>query len=361
MKQIRKGLKVMCREIKMGVAAAQRALHDSGLPLRETDRDRVGVVFGSDYIATMPDEFVEGVRACSRQDKFEVSRWPTDGMSKVTPLWLLKYLPNMPACHVAIYNDLRGPNNSITVREASANLAVGEAVSTIARGHADVMLAGTTGSRIHPLRSIHTLLQEQLVTDAHDPAAACRPFDRERRGAVLGEGAASIVLEEWEFAQRRRAVPLAEVVGFGSSSVMEASGKSRRDQSLRIAAQQALRRAGLQPRQIGHVHAHGLGTYIGDREESRAIQELFGDYPVPVVAAKGNLGNLGAASGLVELVASITAMREGHLFPARNYVTPDPDCPVSVVTDRTTRAGKYALNLSVTPQGQASAVVVRAI
>jgi 3-oxoacyl-[acyl-carrier-protein] synthase II len=361
MKQIRKGLKVMCREIKMGVAAAQHAIHDSGIKMADVDRDRIGVVFGSDYISTAPDEFSEAVRACMQGQQFLGDRWGTDGIAKVTPLWLLKYLPNMPACHVAIYNDLQGPNNSITVREASSNLAVGEAFSTIMRGHADIMLAGATGSRIHPLRTIHMLLQEQLAVDVPDPAAACRPFDRNRRGAVLGEGAAVIVMEELEHARRRNARPLAEVVGHGSSCVMQQDGTVRRDMALRNAMVQALRQAKIGPQQVGHVHAHGLGSFSCDRDEATTIKKLFGDYEVSTVAAKGNFGNLGAASGLVELVASVMALREGFLFPARNFEEPDPDCPVSVVTDDQTPAGEYAINVNVTPQGQASAVVVRKV
>ena len=151
-KTIRKGLKVMCREIQMGVAAAQLALQDARLNPESCDPDRTGVTYGADYIMTLPDEFAAGVRDCLGDDgKFRYELWSEKGMPNVTPLWLLKYLPNMPACHVAIYNDFRGPNNSITVREASANLAIAEAYSAIRRGHADVMLAGATGSRIHPL------------------------------------------------------------------------------------------------------------------------------------------------------------------------------------------------------------------
>ena len=214
-KQIRKGLKVMCREIKMGVAAAQHAISNSGLDLTIEDHERVGVFFGSDFIATLPDEFVDPIRSCSG----EFDQWAEFGLPKVTPLWLLKYLPNMPACHVAIYNDLRGPSNSITLREASSNLAIAEATTTIGRGIADVVVAGATGCRIHPLRSVHTALQEPLAMNADDPASACRPFDQDRQGAVLGEGAAVVILEELEHALARGANILGEILGHGASSV----------------------------------------------------------------------------------------------------------------------------------------------
>ena len=153
-KAIRKGLKVMCREIQMGVAASQLALQDAKLAFDDIDRERTGVVFGSDYIMTNPAEFEAGVRSCvSEGEAFDFESWAEQGLPKVTPLWLLKYLPNMPACHVAIYNDLRGPNNSITVREASANLAMSEAYCTIERGHADAIISGATGTRVHPIKT----------------------------------------------------------------------------------------------------------------------------------------------------------------------------------------------------------------
>ncbi len=222
-KTIRKGLKVMCREIQMGVAAAQLAIVDAGLDLGQSDRDRIGVIFGSDYIMTLPEEFAAGVQACADDEQqFHMEWWPGKGMPQVTPLWLLKYLPNMPACHVAIYNDLRGPNDSLTVREASSNLAIAEAYTTIQRGAADVILTGASGCRVHPLRTVHTLLQEELAVGDADPTTLARPFDRDRTGMVVAEGAATMILEELESATRRGATILGEIVGFGSSCVMSA-------------------------------------------------------------------------------------------------------------------------------------------
>ena len=195
-KSIRKGLKVMCRESQMGVAVAQRALADAKMAVGSRDPDRIGISFGSDYMLSSPDEFIAGVQKSLDGDgRFEFSRWATNGMPQMSPLWLLKYLPNMPASHVAIYNDLRGPNNSITLREAAANLAVGEAFRIIAEGRADAMIVGTTGTRLHPMKTIHCVQQNELATEADDPATASRPFDLQRSGAVLGEGAGAIFLE----------------------------------------------------------------------------------------------------------------------------------------------------------------------
>src|SRR5688572_5691971 len=145
-KSIRKALKVMCREIQMGVAAAQLAIHDGSLTPDKYRPDRAGCVYGADYMLTLPEEFSAGIDKCrNTEGRFEFQRWAKEGMPHLSPLWLLKYLPNMPASHVAIFNDLRGPNNSITLREAASNVALGEAFRTIARGHAEVMIAGATG------------------------------------------------------------------------------------------------------------------------------------------------------------------------------------------------------------------------
>ena len=359
-KTIRKGLKVMCREIEMGVAVAQLAMQSSQLDLSQLDPERIGIVYGSDYIMTHPDEFTAGVAACLEGDRpFDFSDWADKGMPRVTPLWLLKYLPNMPACHVAIYNDLRGPNNSLTVREASANLAIGEAVSTIQRGAADQMIVGATGSRIHPLRTVHTVLQEQLATGEGDPTTLSRPFDLHRQGMVVGEGAAALVLEDLASAQQRGATIWGEVVGAGASSVVGRDGMAKRDAALVNAIKATLANAKSSPADIGHVNAHGLGTTRGDIAEARALQPLVSEAGLPVVAVKSYFGNLGAAGGMVELVASLMALKHGHLFATLNYDTPDPECPLPIVTDASRPSGDAVLNLNVSPQAQASAVLVR--
>ena len=359
---IRKGLKVMCREIQMGVAAAQLALQDAQLKLGDYDVDRAGVIFGSDYIMTGPEEFTEGVRNCMTPDgQFDFARWATDGMPKVTPLWLLKYLPNMPASHVAIYNDLRGPNNSITLREAAALLAVGEAYCTIVRGHADVMVAGATGTRLHPLRTVHAAMQEECARGAGEPSKMCRPFDLHRSGMVLGEGAGAIVVEDLERARSRGVPVLAEIVGFGSSAAAHPTTGANLRQALQNVIEQALSKAGIQPDQLGHYHAHGLATRDCDQQEAAAVQAVFGSrsQPLPVTAAKSYMGNVGAAGGMIELITSVLALQHGQLFPILNYETPDPSCPIHAVRSCSEVAGDSFVKASVTPQGQASAIAVR--
>ncbi len=358
-KAIRKGLKLMCREIKMGVAAAQLALQHSQLDLATRDPDRMGVVFGCDHIVTEPEELADAYRASLAEGRFGLQAWGDEGMAQITPLWLLKYLPNMPASHVAIYNDLRGPSNSLTFREPSSNLSIGEASATIQRGMADCMLAGATGSSVGPLRSLHAAGYLELAQDGELATAACRPFDRRRQGTVMGEGAAAILLEEREAARARGATIYGEVLGYGSSVVLR-EGAPDIDRAVANAARLALRASGMTAAQLGHVHAHGLGTLQADRSEAAGIREVLGAHAtsVPVTAAKSYFGNLGAAGGMVELIASLLAMREGPLFPILHCESPDPACPLRLVCDHHQSSGPAVLNLSFAPNGQASALVV---
>src|SRR5204862_6352454 len=149
--------------------------------------DRVGCVYGSDYMLTLPQDFASGIRNClDDRGQFDFSNWAKKGLPTVEPLWLLKYLPNLPASHIAIFNDLHGPNNSLTMREASSNLAVAEAYCTVVRGHADAMLAGATGPKVHPARTIDVVTQAEGGVRDGDPARLSRPFDPHPLGAVLG-------------------------------------------------------------------------------------------------------------------------------------------------------------------------------
>ncbi|MCM2371658.1 beta-ketoacyl-[acyl-carrier-protein] synthase family protein [Aporhodopirellula aestuarii] len=360
---IRKGSKVMCREIEMGVASAQLALYDAGFNSEVFDRDRIGVLFGSDYIMSLPEEYTEGIAACIEDGKFNFAKWGQSGLPKVNPLWLLKYLPNMPASHIAIYNDLRGPNNSLTLREASSCAAIAEATSTILRGHADALVVGATGSRIHPLRTLHASLQETLAADREPCSEMSRPFDATRDGSVLGEGAASMLCESREHALARGATILGEVLGYGTSAVGESGGP----RPIQIAIANALRatlrsaqNAGLGDVPIGHIHAHGLSDVDVDRDEAAAICEVFGDSSSqpPVTTAKGHFGNLGAGSGMVEIIASLKSLG-ANLFPIRNLQSLADDCPINAVTESGVSAGDSFISVNVTPQGQAAAVWIR--
>lgn len=358
-KAIRKGLKLMCRETQMAVAAAQMAVTDSACEAGVFEPERSGVVLGSDYMLTMPVDYEDSVAKCTDENDFQFEQWGGTGLDNMQPLWMLKYLPNMPASHIAIFNDLRGPNNSLTLREASGLMAIGEAFRIIARGHADRMIAGATGTRILPMQAIHTMQTEKLADQGDDPAAASRPFDKHRQGMVAGEGAGMVMLESLAQAQARGARIYGEVVGFGSSMVATPKLEGKTQTALANAMRSALQDAKTEPATVGHLNTHGLATAAGDQAEAAAIAEVFGEASPPAVALKSYFGNLGAGGGVVELAASLLALGQTALPKVLNYQTPDPDCPVNAVTADEVAPGESCLATNVTPQGQAAAIVVR--
>jgi 3-oxoacyl-[acyl-carrier-protein] synthase II len=228
------------------------------------------------------------------------------------------------------------------------------------------MLAGSTGTRVHPMKTVHALMNEQVAVGDDDPARWSRPFDRDRRGMVLGEGAGVLVLEELSRAVKRGAKIHGEIVGHAASQASSrrqtaARGIGDTAKAIGNVVRGAFAGSGIRFDQVGHVHAHGLGTVCGDREEASALAAVFGESlgRVPTVAAKSSFGNLGAAGGVVECIASMLAMARGQLFPLRNYEHADPECPILAARGGEA-AGSSFLSSSVTPQGQAGAVLIRA-
>ena len=354
-KAIRKSLKVMSREIQMAVAASCRALNCAEIKVGQFPSERIGISFGSDYILTTPEDVLDGVRSCITDSQFDFSQWGTTGLPKMTPLWQLKYLPNMPASHIAILNDFHGPSNSITLREASIGAAIGESVEIIASGRADIMVVGTTGSRLHPYKLMHAKQHEELTE------TACRPFDQHRDGTTLGEGAGALILEEKEHAENRGADCWAEIVCGSYRSRFNRYGKDFRRETVRNVLEQVLRRGNALPEQIGHINAHGLGGKASDSAEASGIHDVFGKRvtSIPVTAAKGCFGNLGAGSGALELIAGILALRNRVLYPTLNFSSSDSSCPISVVQSADVPAGDSFVKIAMNPQSQVSAVLVK--
>lgn len=357
-RSIKKSQKVMCREIELGVAACQRALSHAGSTLEARDPQRCGITFGSDYILTRPEEYADGVAACLNEaGDYDRTAWPDVGMAKVNPLWLLKYLPNMPASHVAIFNDLRGPSNSLTVREASLALTVAEAAATIRRGAADLMVVGATGSRLEPLRLLHGLGQEAIAADRQPPSTMARPYQRSRDGIVLGEGAGALVLESETHALQRGATIYAEVIASAASAV----GKTRHPNHIRQAVGNLLQRifpaAHAALSGAWHLHLSGRGDAL-DASEAQAVAACPWVTPsTPIVAAKSYFGNLGAGGPAVELVASCLALARGQLFKSLNTDDPDPDCPVGL-SAQPADPGQAFVHLAYSPQGQSAGLCV---
>ena len=356
----RKSLKVMSRDIQLGFAAADMAVSDSGLKDAEVDPESMGVIFGADLMYCDIDELLDPMRSCVVDGHFQFARWGSHALSEMYPLWLLKYLPNMPACHIGIAHDARGPNNSITLGDVSSLQAITEAVRVIQRNQADVIIAGGTSSQIHPT-CIDFRLRTQLThRNPSPPSTACRPFDTDRDGTVPSEGAASFVLESREHAERRGAQILARILGYGSTFQPPATnGQPVSGSAIRAGIQTALSDAGMRPEDIGHVNAHGIATVANDRVEAQVIRDVLGD--VPVTAPKSFFGDIGAGGGAVEAVVSLLAFARGEIPVTLNYEQPDPDCPVNVVHGSPRPLGKpVALLLNQAQMGQAVAVVIAA-
>jgi 3-oxoacyl-[acyl-carrier-protein] synthase II len=365
-KAIGKSMKYMARDIQLSVASAQLAINDAGLADGGVDPTRIGVDLGAGLISTELDELAPAIDAGYHSNgTFDFGAYAREGIGMITPIWLLKYLPNMLACHISILLDCQGPSNTITEAEAASNVAIGEAARIIARGRADVMITGGADSKIHPLSLVRMSLLSQMTSWKGDPSGACRPFDRARDGWAPGEGAGILILEEREHALARGARIYGEVLGYGSGC--DASPKGGLDPDgigTEIAMKAAIRDAKLTPDQIGHVNAHGSATVISDLAEARAIRRVFGESPgagVPVTALKGYLGNLVSGCGAVELIASLIGVNRGLIPPILNCDEPDPACgPIDLVTGSMRPSEQPVfLNTNLTRHGQAAALVIR--
>jgi len=352
----RKSLKVMSRDIQLGFAATDLAIADAGLAAGTVAPERFGIVFGSDMIYADIEDLESTYRRSVIDGRFDYSSWAEAIQQEVHPLWLLKHLPNMTASHIAIAHDARGPNNTIVLGDVSGLLSIGEAASVIRRGWADVMLAGGTGCRLHPMALVAR--GDALLSRRRDDCTrASRPFDLDRDGLVNGEGAGMFVLESRDHASRRGASIRGRLLSAVSRCEPAAGGTPLCGSALRLAIRAAIAQAGIGPGEIGHVNAHGVSTQEIDRVEAGAIAAELGS--VPVTAPKSVFGHLGAGGGAVELAASLVGLGKGLVPATLNYESPDPLCPVSVVhgAPLAGRPGPVlAVNISST--GQAVAVVV---
>jgi 3-oxoacyl-[acyl-carrier-protein] synthase II len=367
LKDQRKNLKAMCREIQLGVASASLALQHAGINLETINHERLGVEFGANLMLSAPDILQESCFSCSDDvtHGFEFDKWGGTGLPKMEPLWLLRYLPNMPACHISISADARGPSNSLTMDDASGNNVLGEARRVLMRDHADVIIAGATGTTLHPIKTLHLALWRDLATTPSAPAERCRPFELNRSGRVVGEGACTFIMEDRAHAERRGAKIWGRLLGSGSSCVVNREGHPGTRTALANAMRLAIHDAGLSLDQIGHINAHGLATRETDIEEAKAILDVFGPElgrRIPVTAPKSYMGNSGAGSGTLELAASLIGLHHGVVPRTLNYDVPDPECPLNIVAGEALAIeNRIVLNVNVTRMGQASAAILEAL
>ncbi len=356
-KENRKSLRVMARTIQLAVAGAQGALDDGKVDKSKLDPTRFGVEYGAGLIATELQDLADAARVSAncQPGHVDLEKWGDQGIPAIQPLWMLKYLPNMLACHVSILHDARGPNNSITASDVASLLALGEAYRILVRDQADFFLVGGAESKLNPLSMVRQCLFEKLSRRNDSPEKACRPFDRGRDGLVLGEGAAVFAAEDLEHARRRGARIYAEIVGFGA-----AFDPSLQGNGLARAVRAALDDARIGPEDVDHINAHGLSTRESDAWEARCLHEAFGTGSPPVFAPKSYLGNLGAGGGAIELAASVLALTHGRVPPTLNYEQPDPDCPIPVLAGSPRALTRpYVVKVGFTQMGQCGAIVVR--
>jgi 3-oxoacyl-[acyl-carrier-protein] synthase II len=362
-KALQKSLKYMARDIQLAVAGAELAMADAGLIDGGVDPTRIGLDLGAGLIATDLDELAPAMqKAFPNGGALDYKAYAREGIPLIPPIWLLKYLPNMLACHISILMDCQGPSNSITENEAASNLAIGEATRIIQRGRADVMIAGGADTKIHPMSLVRIGLAEQMSTWPGDPSAACRPFDKDRAGIVPGEGAGILILEEAEHAARRGAKVYGEILGAGSGcDAYPSGGQDPEGKGTEVAIRAALRDAGLKPSEIGHINAHGSATRISDLAEARAFRRIFGDGPsVPVTALKGYMGNLVSGCGVVEAIGSLLGVNAGWIPSVLHCDEQDPECGLDLVLGNSRPTDNpIFVNTNLTRNGQAAALVIR--
>lgn len=357
----RKALKVMNREVQTAYSAAHLAWQDAKLNDVELNADRLGVIYGSEMFPGEIQDLSGAIQNCSVEGEMDHARWGEQFSRDIFPLWMLKNLPNMPACHVGIAINARGPNNTIVEEEVSGLQALIEAAMMIERDIADVMVVGAVGGRVAPTRLIFRLepiyRRQQASNDMPIGEGLCIPFDLRRCGVIAAEGAASIVIERRSHAVRRGAKIYGQLTGY-ANRFSKPKGKYEGSRvSIGNAIQSALDMADVDAASLAMVSAQGFSGQQLDIEESQAIAARCGS--VPVTAFSSYFGTAGAACGLLELIAGVLATSSGVTLPTLGYSESDPDCPIRVTTDTARTASDDMLKLSFTPHGHAAAVVVR--
>ncbi len=331
----KKSAKLMSRAVGFAVGAAALAVDDSGLETGRLDPGRFGVCMGAGITPMDIGELVGPMsKALGDDGGFDMTRFTQARAESMFPLWLLKHLPNMAAAHISILHHAMGPNNTIVTACAAGTQAVGEAFRLIARGDSDAMLAGGCDSRLDPQLLVAYHAMKTVSSSIRPPVEVSRPFDGERDGFVLGEGAAVLMLESMRNAKRRRAKIYAEIVGYGSS--FDAYGITRPEpegKGAALAMTSAMREARIDPSEIDYINAHGTSTRLNDLMETVAVKRVFGHRAptIPMSSQKSMVGHLIGASGALEAAATAMSLDRGVIPPTINQATPDPGCDLDYV------------------------------
>lgn len=325
------------RFAQFAVNASIDAVNDAGLDFSKEDPWRAGSIIGSGIGGI--EEFEEG------HNKM-IAKGPT----RVSPFMVPKLMCNAGSGNVSIHYHIHGPNSAVTTACASAAHAIGEAAKCIKYDEADIMIAGGSEAALSPLGMACFIALRALSERNETPELASRPFDKERDGFILSEGAGIVVLEEYEHARKRGARIYAEFLGYGQSADgSHITAPDEEGKGAAFAMQRAIKTAGLNLNDIKYINAHGTSTPLGDAAETRAIKRLFGEqaYKIPVSSTKSMTGHLLGASGGVEAVITAKAIHTGHMPPTINLHTPDPDCDLDYIPNNARQGDvRYAMSNS---------------
>jgi 3-oxoacyl-[acyl-carrier-protein] synthase II len=344
----RKEARRLDRFVQLGIAAADEALRDAELAITSANAERVGVLTGS---------CIGGLSTLVEQTATFIERGP----SRVSPFLVPMFMSNMLSGHISIRSGAKGPNFSITSACATSGHSIGEAAEIIARGAADVMLAGGSEAAVVKLAVAAFDAMRALSTRNDEPQRASRPFDRDHDGFVIGEGAGVLVLESLEHARRRGARVYAELIGYGATAdaghiTAPSEGGEGAARAMRIALQQS----GLELGEIGYINAHATSTPAGDEAETAAIRSIFGETIPPVSSTKSMTGHMLGAGGVAEAIFCIKAIEQGCLPPTINFENPAPACDLDYIPNVARPARiQAALSNSFGFGGQNSALIIR--
>ncbi len=342
----------MNRGVTFGMGAALEALADSGLEINDQNADMVGVVFSAGGGGTE--------MLLAHQKVLEEK-----GPRRVTPFLVANFIPDAASGHIAIATGARGPNMAVVSACATGGATLGEAFETIRRGDADALIAGSSEAVLLPIYHATWCSLRALANDNEHPQKALKPFDLNRDGFVAGEGGAAMILEEYEQAKARGAQIYCEIIGYGSSNdAYDMIALHETGRGLKRAVVAAVKKAQIDPAEIDYINPLGSGTPLNDRVETLVFKEVMGEaaYQAAISSVKPITGHCMGASGSVEALACVMAIRDRKVPPTINYTTPDPECDLDYVPNvARNRDVKVAMTTSVGLGGHNSALIFRAV
>lgn len=346
----KKEAKRMDRYTQFAVAASKMAVEDASLDVNSLDQDRFGVCIGSG---------IGGLETLESQYNIMIEKGP----GRVSPFFIPMMISNIAAGYVSMTFNAKGPNMTVVTACASATNAIGEAYKIIQRNDADIMITGGTEASITPMAIAGFCSMKALSQRNEEPKKASRPFDKDRDGFVMGEGAGILILEDLEYAIKRGARIYAEIVGYGATAdAYHITAPAPEGEGAYKAMKRAVADAGIDPKEIDYINAHGTSTELNDKFETMAIKKLMGDYAyeVMVSSTKSMTGHLLGAAGGVEAIACIMAITEGIVPPTINYEVKDENCDLDYVPNHARKAEvNYAMSNSLGFGGHNASILLK--